>query len=122
MRDRKPITIPEHMGEVAEINYGGPAAPDFGPLARDRIPVRTMREGDLRAIIAIDRRIEHRCTLPRHPASRLTAVRRALCHREVRSIAPVGLNRSAALCCHWFDLIVGAGRPEERYMPPACRL
>ena len=57
MPERTPITVPKHVGEVAEINYGGPAAPDFGPLARDRIPVRTMREGDLRAIVAIDRRI-----------------------------------------------------------------
>jgi GNAT superfamily N-acetyltransferase len=57
MPERTAITVPEHVGEVAEINYGRPAAPDFGPLARDRIPVRTMREGDLRAIVAIDRRI-----------------------------------------------------------------
>jgi GNAT superfamily N-acetyltransferase len=57
MQDRARITIPERSGELAEINYGKPAAPDFGPLARDRIPVRTMAEGDLRALIAIDRRI-----------------------------------------------------------------
>jgi ribosomal protein S18 acetylase RimI-like enzyme len=54
---RKPITIPERVGESAEVNYGSPAAPDFGPLARDRIPVRAMTEGDLRAITAIDRRV-----------------------------------------------------------------
>jgi ribosomal protein S18 acetylase RimI-like enzyme len=51
---------PEGSGDVAEINYGSPAAPDFAPLARDRIPVRTMRDGDLRALIAIDRRITGR--------------------------------------------------------------
>jgi len=50
-------TIPEHVGAVAEINYGGPVAPDFGPLARDRIPVRTMREDDLSSLVAIDRRV-----------------------------------------------------------------
>ena len=53
-------TIPQRVGEAPEINYGKPAAPDFGPLARDRIPVRIMREGDLRAIVAIDRRITGR--------------------------------------------------------------
>lgn len=57
MTERKRMTIPDQVGQVAEVNYGGPATPDFGPLARDRIPVRTMREGDLRAIVAIDRRI-----------------------------------------------------------------
>ena len=60
MPERKRMTIPERVGDVAEINYGSPAAPDFGPLARDRIPVRTMREGDIRAIVAIDRRITGR--------------------------------------------------------------
>jgi GNAT superfamily N-acetyltransferase len=57
MTERARLTFPERAGEADEINYGQPAAPDFGPLARDRIPVRTMREGDLRALIAIDRRI-----------------------------------------------------------------
>ena len=51
---------PMHAGEASEINYGQPAAPDFGPLARDRMPVRTMVEGDLRALITIDRRITGR--------------------------------------------------------------
>jgi ribosomal protein S18 acetylase RimI-like enzyme len=49
-----------HAGEASEINYGQPAAPDFGPLARDRMPVRTMVESDLRALITIDRRITGR--------------------------------------------------------------
>ncbi len=60
MPERERMTIPERIGEVAEINYGNPAAPDFGPLARDRIPIRTMREDDIRAIVAIDRRITGR--------------------------------------------------------------
>ena len=38
------ITIPQHVGEAAEINYGGQPAADYGPLARDRIPVRSMAE------------------------------------------------------------------------------
>ncbi len=51
------ITIPQHVGESAEVNYGGQPAADFGPLARDKIPVRSMMEGDLRALVLIDRRI-----------------------------------------------------------------
>jgi predicted N-acetyltransferase YhbS len=46
-----------HVGEPAEVDYGKPAAPDFGPLARDRVPVRSMVEGDLHALVVIDRRI-----------------------------------------------------------------
>ncbi len=60
MARRTSITIPERVGDAAEINYGKPPAPDYGPLARDRIPVRAMAEGDLRALIAIDRRITGR--------------------------------------------------------------
>jgi len=54
------ITIPQHVGEAAEINYSGRAAADYGPLARDRIPVRSMAEGDLHALVGIDRRITGR--------------------------------------------------------------
>jgi ribosomal protein S18 acetylase RimI-like enzyme len=60
MTERAQFTIPGRTGEPAEINYGQPAAADFGPLARDRIPVRTMREDDLQALISIDRRITGR--------------------------------------------------------------
>jgi ribosomal protein S18 acetylase RimI-like enzyme len=55
-----PMTIPTRVGDAVEINYGGPAAPDFGPLARDKVPVRAMKEGDLVAMIAIDRQITGR--------------------------------------------------------------
>lgn len=51
------IVIPERVGESAEINYGKAPAPDFGPLARDKIPVRAMTEADLQALVAIDRRV-----------------------------------------------------------------
>lgn len=51
------ITLPQHVGEAAEVNYSGQPATDFGPLARDRIPVRSMQQGDLRPLMAIDRRI-----------------------------------------------------------------
>ena len=60
MTKPRSIAIPRRVGEAAEVNYGKPPAPDFGPLARDRIPVRAMVEGDLRALIEIDRRITGR--------------------------------------------------------------
>ena len=51
------IKIPARIGDAAEINYGKAPAPDFGPLARDKNPVRAMKESDLTGIVAIDRRI-----------------------------------------------------------------
>jgi ribosomal protein S18 acetylase RimI-like enzyme len=54
------ITIPQRPGEAAEVDYGKPPAPDFGPLARDKIPVRALTEADLRALIAIDTRVTGR--------------------------------------------------------------
>lgn len=52
--------IPERVGERREIDYGKTPGPDFGPLARDRIPVRAMRESDLGRLTALDRRITGR--------------------------------------------------------------
>lgn len=40
-----------------EIDYSVPIEDDYGALNRDRIPVRSMRESDLPALIAIDRRV-----------------------------------------------------------------
>jgi predicted N-acetyltransferase YhbS len=60
MARRPPLRLPERVGEAAEVNYGKPAAPDYGPLARDLIPIRTVAAGDLQALIAIDRRITGR--------------------------------------------------------------
>lgn len=57
---RKTMTIPKRVGQRDEVNYGQPAPPDFGPLARDRIPVRAMAEQDMRPLVAIDRRITGR--------------------------------------------------------------
>lgn len=51
------ITIPQHVGEAAEVNYSGAPAADFGQLARDRVPVRSLAADDLCALVAIDRRI-----------------------------------------------------------------
>jgi len=53
------MTIPTRIGDAAEIDYAK-APPDFGPLARDRLPVRVMKESDLTSIVAIDRRITGR--------------------------------------------------------------
>jgi ribosomal protein S18 acetylase RimI-like enzyme len=60
MADKKKFAVPERIGDGQELNYGGPARADFGPLARDRIPVRSMTEADLPALIAIDRGITGR--------------------------------------------------------------
>ena len=54
------MSIPARVGEDAEVNYGKAPPADFGPLARDRIPVRAMKEVDLRALVDIDRRITGR--------------------------------------------------------------
>jgi ribosomal protein S18 acetylase RimI-like enzyme len=55
-----PLEVPRRVGDTAEINYAQPAAPDYEPLARDRIPIRSVAEGDLDALITIDRRITGR--------------------------------------------------------------
>ncbi len=54
------VAIPQRVGEPSEISYGAPPAPDFGPLARDRIPVRSMAAADLAALVEIDRLITGR--------------------------------------------------------------
>ncbi len=60
MADRRRFTIPERIGDRQELNYGGPAPADYGPMARDRIPTRSMTERDLPALVAIDWRITGR--------------------------------------------------------------
>ena len=54
---RTGVTIPKRVGDDAEVNYAKPAPPDFGPLARDRIPVRAMKRADLAGLVQIDRRV-----------------------------------------------------------------
>jgi ribosomal protein S18 acetylase RimI-like enzyme len=54
---RANVTVPEHVGDAAEVNYARDPGPDFGPLARDRIPVRAMTRSDLAALVAIDRAV-----------------------------------------------------------------
>lgn len=48
--------LAHQAGEPLEVDYSAPAK-DFGPLARDRIPTRSMNERDLRALAALDERI-----------------------------------------------------------------
>jgi len=57
---RPSLQIPQRIDAPAEVNYGEPPASDFGPLARDRVPVRGIQEADLRALVEIDRQITGR--------------------------------------------------------------
>jgi len=54
------LSVSQHSGMPAEINYGAPDPADYGLLARDRIPVRSMAKSDLAALTGIDRRITGR--------------------------------------------------------------
>lgn len=49
--------IPQRADDPVEIDYSDPGGDDFDALARDRVLVRSMTMDDLRALIAIDRRI-----------------------------------------------------------------
>ncbi len=49
--------IPQRADDPVEIDYSDQQSDDFDALARDRVPVRSMTAGDLKALIAIDRRI-----------------------------------------------------------------
>jgi len=51
--ETEPDTPPE---PPTEIDHSAPMADDFTALARDRIPVRSLSEADLAAVVAIDRR------------------------------------------------------------------
>ncbi len=60
-KPRRPrLTVPERVGAETEVNYGRAPAADFGPLSRDRIPVRAMKESDLDKLVEIDARITGR--------------------------------------------------------------
>jgi ribosomal protein S18 acetylase RimI-like enzyme len=48
--------LPEHVGEAQEIDYSKPLDVNAGALTRDKVPVRSMVEADLAAIITIDQR------------------------------------------------------------------
>lgn len=57
MTATRPSFVPTRVGDPLEIDYSAMPAEDFGPLARDRIPVRSLRPDDAKAIVAIDKRI-----------------------------------------------------------------
>jgi ribosomal protein S18 acetylase RimI-like enzyme len=46
--------------ETPEVNLSDPSSDDFEALSRDRIPVRSMTEADLPAIIRVDKKITGR--------------------------------------------------------------
>jgi predicted N-acetyltransferase YhbS len=56
-RRRERFQIPQRVGAPAEVNYGGLPGPDYGPLVRDRIPIRSIEKRDLRTLVDIDRQI-----------------------------------------------------------------
>jgi ribosomal protein S18 acetylase RimI-like enzyme len=60
MTDPLPLHIPVAIDAAAEVDFSLPAAPDFEPLARDRVPVRSLKADDLGAIARIDRKITGR--------------------------------------------------------------
>ncbi len=51
------ITPPEPDNPTAEIDHSSPEGDDFTALSRDLVPVRSMTEADLSAIIRIDRKL-----------------------------------------------------------------
>ena len=55
MADKRGIKVPERIGDPPEVDYSQSSPACFGPLARDRIPMRAIRECDLHAVTAIDR-------------------------------------------------------------------
>ena len=60
MNDPKRLNIPRRTGEGREIDYSDPNGDDFEALSRDLVLVRSMAEGDIDAIVRIDRHITHR--------------------------------------------------------------
>jgi len=59
MTKKKRVDIPRNLGRPAEVDFSE-STPDFAPLERDRIPIRSLTENDLAAVVAIDRRITGR--------------------------------------------------------------
>ncbi len=51
-----PPIIPTNVDQPDEVDYSSPDGDDFEALSRDRVPVRSMTDADLDALIAIDRR------------------------------------------------------------------
>lgn len=60
MARKSKFLVPERVGSRRETDFSGTCTVDYGPLARDRIPVRSMTEADLPRLVAIDRAITGR--------------------------------------------------------------
>ena len=60
MKEPRPNFLPLSVDAEAEVDYSDPAKLDYDALSRDRIPVRSMVEGDLGALVRIDRKITGR--------------------------------------------------------------
>ena len=60
MSSMKSRSEPYQIGASAEIDYSRASGDDFKSLARDRVPIRSMKLDDLSAILRIDRRITGR--------------------------------------------------------------
>lgn len=56
----KNVPVHQQVKESGEIDYSMPIEDDFGALNRDIIPVRSMREDDLSAVVRIDTRVTGR--------------------------------------------------------------
>lgn len=52
----QPPIIPTNVDQPSEVDFSSSQADDFDALSRDRVPVRSMTDADLDAVIAIDRR------------------------------------------------------------------
>ena len=52
----KPGTAPNHQDDEIEIDHSSPDGDDFDALSRDQVPVRSMTENDLAAMIKIDQK------------------------------------------------------------------
>ncbi len=60
MKEPRPNYLPLSMDAEGEVDYSDPAKLDYDALSRDRIPVRSMVEGDLGALVRIDCKITGR--------------------------------------------------------------
>ena len=60
MTSKKTPPVPPRADAPLEIDYSDPQSDEFEALARDRVPIRSMKADDLAAIVAIDRRITGR--------------------------------------------------------------
>ncbi|MGI9481352.1 MAG: GNAT family N-acetyltransferase [Hyphomicrobiales bacterium] len=52
----QPPIIPAEAGQAAELDFSSPEADEFEALSRDLVPIRSMREDDIEAIVKIDKR------------------------------------------------------------------